>query len=97
VDNEEMEQTIKYHSNHTTPIMIKITGMSSSTSEGNRVEKNGNIILVPRIGVGETQLAINPAVQKTLAIALVSYPAPLRYPFYPNSAEKENERHRQKQ
>jgi len=27
---------------------------------------------------------------QVLAIALVSYPAPLRYPFYPNSAEKED-------
>jgi hypothetical protein len=45
-------------------------------------------IVVPRTGVGETQLAINPDQKKTLAITFVSVPAPLRYPFYPNLAER---------
>jgi len=54
------------------------------------VEKNEKTIVVPRTGVGETQLAINQSNRpdkKHSGITFVSVPAPLRYPFYPNLAE----------
>lgn len=68
--------------------------MSSSTSEETE-EESGEKRMETQFWCRVLELAkhswqsIRPD-KTTLAIALVSYPAPLRYPFYPNSAEKED-------